>query len=1524
MPFSEATTRWFNASFPGPTSAQVGAWDSIAKGDNTLVVAPTGSGKTLSAFLWAIDRLASRHKNENKEDEPAGVQVLYISPMKALGVDVERNLRSPLAGVTQSALSLGLDAPQISVGVRSGDTSPQQRRRITTHPPDILITTPESLYLMLTSAASEVLASIETVIVDEVHAMAANKRGAHLSLSLERLDAILPKPAQRIGLSATVRPPQEVARFLGGTSSVTIVSPPNKPAFDITVEVPAQDMTDPPLPLATETDREAEHRLGSMWPSIEQSLYQRVMAEHSTIVFANSRRLAERLTNRLNEIHQQTIGTDDLLARVHHGSVSKEQREDVEEALKSGQLRCVVSTSSLELGIDMGLVDQVVQVDAPPSVSSGLQRIGRAGHHVGGVSRAVIYPTHRSKLLEVAGVVQRMREGDIETMRVLANPLDVLAQQTVAAVAMRDWNIDEWYRTVTRAAPYQSLPRSAFDATIDLLAGRYPSTEFAQLRPRLVWDRDSGTLSARPGSQRLAVTQGGTIPDRGLFRVVTAGEGDERSRVGELDEEMVYESRVGEVFTLGTTSWRIKEITKDTVQVVPAFGVPGKMPFWRGDSPSRPHELGQGIGELTGQIDRELQAGHWESASAELTGIGFDHFAAENTLAYVQEQREVAGVVPSDGSLLIEQTRDEVGDWRLVLQSPYGLAVHAPWALALGARVREQLGLEASAVASNDGIIVRLPDTEDDPPGPELFAFDPDEISAIVLDEITNSPLFAARFRECAARSLILGAGKPGKRSPLWQQRQRSASLLEVASRYPSFPVILEAVRECVQDVYDLDALTEIHRRLTDGRIRMRQSVTETPSPFAQAMLFGYVGAFLYEGDAPAGERRLAALSVDPTLLRELLGDVEMADILEQDAITQVELELQRLAAERRLSGSEGVADLLRTLGPLDLTEISNRIVDPSDEHSPLPAEQANKLVEELVETRRIIPVRIADQQRYAVIEDAGLLQQGLGIALPPGVPSVFLQLQADALTQLLSRYGTTHGPFTAAQAGERFGLGSAVVTQELTRLSQRRAFLEGRFTTRGDSAQSEWISVDVLRRIRSRSIALLRGSVEAVPQDVYASFLLNWQGVSDPSTGLDGLEAALELLDGLPLPASTWETMVLPVRVRDYRPSDLDALIGSGQVLWVGGGQLAKTDGWVSFHMRETAALTLPEPQAPDAGRESAIVKVLSDKGALFAPQLLEELREEYPLLSVAELAEALWSLAWKSLVTTDSPESLRAAIRGRRAAQKTSPSRGRPRRLRASFLSRVAVGTDAAAVMLEARLAGRWSMLPRPEPGEQQRFMAKVALLLDRYAIVTRGAVTAEPVSGGFSRAYGVLSELESAGLCRRGYLVEGLGGAQFAASGTVDRLRDYADQLASEGPGATRKAVVLSATDPANPYGAVLPWPELSGAEAVPETLKPRRNPGALVVLMNGHVCFYLERGGRTAADLVSTQLSAAEVEEMRQLCSGALARALAEARLNSFTLQKINGKPVTDSEWESPLLDAGFELKPKGLIWRKRAI
>ncbi|MFB9310222.1 ATP-dependent Lhr-like helicase [Agromyces hippuratus] len=1500
--FSPATRAWFTESFSAPTTVQNGAWQAISRGEHSLVVAPTGSGKTLAAFLWAIDRL----HHEGADAESTGTRVIYLSPLKALGVDVERNLRAPLVGIARTAAAHGLEVPEVSVGVRSGDTPPGERRRLVTHPPEILITTPESLFLMLTSAARETLRGVQTVIVDEIHALAGTKRGSHLALSLERLDELTAEPVQRIGLSATVRPHEEVARFLGGTRAVTIVAPASGKRFDLRVTVPVDDLSD----LAGETGA------GTVWPHVEEAILDEVLAHRSTIVFANSRRLAERLTARLNELWAEraaapvealtvpggtakrtpaemvgasgiTTGAPPVIARSHHGSVSKEERALVEDDLKSGRLRCVVATSSLELGIDMGAVDLVMQVESPPSVASGLQRLGRAGHQVGEVSKGLIFPKHRADVLHSAVVAERMIGGAIEELRIPANPLDVLAQQTIAATALDEWDVEAWFELVRRAAPYAALPRSAFDATLDLLAGRYPSDRFGELRARIVWDRDTGTIVGRRGAQRLAVTSGGTIPDRGMFGVFMVGEAGPGRRVGELDEEMVYESRVGDVFALGATSWRIQEITHDRVLVAPAFGEPGRLPFWKGDGIGRSAELGAAIGGFIA----ELSGAPASDALARSRAAGLDERAAVNLVKFIDDQRAATRVVPDATNLVVERFRDELGDWRIVLHSPYGMRVHAPWALAIGARVREQSGVDSNAVASDDGIVLRMPDTGDDPPGAELFAFEPAELSELVTANVGGSALFAARFRECAARALILPRSNPGKRSPLWQQRQRASQLLEVARDFPEFPIVLEAVRECLQDVYDLPALTRLAERIERRELRFVEVTTESPSPFASSLLFGYVGAFMYEGDAPLAERRAAALSLDPALLAELLGTVELRELLDPEVVDEVERMLQRLHPDRVARGDEGVADLLGDLGPLTADEVAARIDDETDAAAALAA---------LVAARRAAPVSFAGRSWFVAVEDVSRLRDALGVPIPPGLPEVFGEGVRDPLGDLVARYARTHGPFTAQAVAARFGIGQAVASAALARLGGERRVVEGEFLPHGSGL--EWCDSGVLRRIRRRSLAVLRNEVEPVEPRDFARFLPSWQHVGGKLGGVDGVAAVIEQLEGARIPASAWEAYVLPARVAEYRPGMLDELTASGEVLWAGTGSLGGDDGWISLHLAETAELTLPAPAAaPLDPLETELIAVLGGGGGFFFRQLAEAVGSE----DDRALADALWRLVWAGLVSNDTFAPVRGLLAGGGAHKTAAPT---PRaRLRAGSLSRrslaatVQAGRTAAARANPPRAAGRWSVLPLASSAATPRAHALGEALLERYGIVTRGSVMAEAHVGGFALAYRTLSGFEDSGRVRRGYFIDGQGGAQFATGAAVDRLR-----AAPKG-----EAVALAATDPANPFGAALDWPEVPGENAH----RPGRKAGAFVAVVDGEAVLYLERGGRTT--LVFTDDEAALAA-----ATAALATALTRGRTERLRVETVNGGAVFGSVLDRPLRAAGFRETPRGLRFDAR--
>ncbi|WP_329311646.1 DEAD/DEAH box helicase [Streptomyces sp. NBC_01262] len=1545
--FSPATRAWFTGAFHAPTAAQAGAWRAIAEESDVLVVAPTGSGKTLAAFLAALDRLAA---GPPPADTRRRCRVLYVSPLKALAVDVERNLRSPLTGLRQESVRLGLPEPEVRVGIRSGDTPPAERRALATRPPDILITTPESLFLMLTSATRDALRGVETVILDEVHAVAGTKRGAHLALSLERLDELLDRPARRIGLSATVRPVDEVARFLSPQRKVTIVQPPSEKKFDLSVVVPVEDLGElGGSPVADHSGAAAAgDQRPSIWPHVEERIADLVQAHRSTIVFANSRRLAERLCNRLNEIAYERAtgeplpdtgrppaeimaqsgaaqGAPPVLARAHHGSVSKEQRALVEEDLKAGRLPAVVATSSLELGIDMGAVDLVVQVESPPSVASGLQRVGRAGHQVGAVSTGVVFPKYRGDLVQSAVVTERMRIGAIESLRVPSNPLDVLAQQLVAMTALDVWDVDELLAVVRRAAPFAALPHSAYTAVLDMLAGRYPSDAFAELRPRLVWDRVANTVTGRPGAQRLAVTSGGTIPDRGLFGVFLAGADPKKGggRVGELDEEMVYESRVGDVFTLGTTSWRIEDITRDRVLVSPAPGVPGRLPFWKGDQLGRPLELGRAVGAFLREVGRLAPA----QARERLAAAGLDAWATDNVLAYLDEQRRACGHVPDDRTIVVERFRDELGDWRIVVHSPFGAQVHAPWALALGARLAERYGFDAQVMHADDGIVLRLPDadmlgmdlldmntdmdthmdpakqgagsdTEQSPVGAADVAFDKGEVEQLVTDQVGGSALFASRFRECAARALLLPRRSPGKRTPLWQQRQRASQLLQVASEFGSFPIVLEAVRECLQDVFDVPGLVELMGDIEARRVRLVEVTTPEPSPFARSLLFGYVAQFLYEGDSPLAERRAAALSLDSRLLAELLGQAELRELLDADVLAELERELQWLTEDRRAKDAEGVADLLRLLGPLTDEELGARGAEPGWARA-------------LESARRAIRVRIAGAEHWAAIEDAGRLRDALGTALPVGVPEAFTEPVKDPLADLLARYARTHGPFTSAEAARRFGLGTAVADGTLHRLAGPGRVVQGEFRPGG--AGHEWCDAGVLRRLRRRSLAALRHELEPVPPTTLATFLPQWQHVGTHGLrGLDGLVRAVEQLQGAAVPASALEKLVLPSRVSGYTPAMLDELTASGEVLWAGAGALPGKDGWLSLYPADSAPLLLASAQPLELSPlHRAVLDALGGGYGLFFRQIADHVRASGMETADPELADAVWDLAWSGRLTNDTLAPLRALLGSGRTAGSTAhrAPRAVPRGRYGSLAGRAPRAT--ASRTGPPTTAGRWSLLPAVEQDPTLRAHALTHVLLDRHGVVTRGAVAAEGIEGGFSAAYRVLAAFEETGQARRGYVVEGLGAAQFAMDGAVDRLRALSTTPLGQAPGTG--TVVLAAADPANAYGAALPWPE----QPPGVTHRPGRKAGALVVLVDGELTLYVERGGKT---LLAWPGEGEEADARLRAAVDALALAVRDGALGRLTVERTNGESALTSALGRALEAAGFHATPRGLRLR----
>ena len=1578
--------RWFEEVFSAPTRPQELGWPAIARGESTLILAPTGTGKTLTAFLWCLNRLMfeprddatavvppgkpatrTRAKRPSAPKLSGGCRVVYISPLKALAVDVERNLQSPLNGIRNLAERESVPVHVPEIALRTGDTPSRERSRFRRNPAEILITTPESLYLLLTSQSAASLATVDTVIVDEIHALVPTKRGSHMALSLERLEALTGRRVQRIGLSATQRPLEEVARFLGGAEPslprakrsspalpepsddtaeqiaeelaaegnaldhedddqagrvrfrpVTVVNAGEKKQLQLRIEVPVEDMARLGQPEELPSGAAAQGpKRTSIWSAIYPRLLELVRARQSTILFVNSRRVAERLAGALNDLASENI------ARAHHGSLAAPQRSEIEELLKAGRIKALVATSSLELGIDMGAVDLVIQIEAPPSVASGMQRIGRAGHQVGAVSEGVLFPKFRADLVACAAVTRAMHNGEVESTRYLRNPLDVLAQQIVAMVAVppspmstnadpsAGIEIDALFRIVRSCACYAELGRASFEGVLDMLAGRYPSDEFAELRPRITWDRVHGILTPRGGAKSLAILNGGTIPDRGTFGVFLNSGGAGAKRVGELDEEMVFESRTGETFLLGATTWRIEEITRDRVLVVPAPGEPGKMPFWHGDRAGRPIEFGQRIGELV----RELRA---LPRNAAISRLVREHdlapLAAENLIRFLVDQELATEQVPDDRTIVVERCRDELGDWRVCVMTPFGSRVHAPWAMAISARLKASGASDVETLWGDDGFVLRFPET-DAPPDTEFLLLDAAEATDLVLRQLGSTALFAAKFREAAARALLLPRRRAQGRAPLWAQRKRAYDLLAVASRFASFPILLEAYRECLREVFDMPAFLGTLRAIEQRRIRVHSVETRTPSPFAASLLFSYTANFIYEGDAPLAERRAQALTLDQDQLRELLGEADLRELLDADAIDSTEEQLQSLVEGYRARNADAVHDLLLRIGDLSQDELRMRCVD----------EQVVAGIARLEKARRVLLLSVAAEKRWIAMEDAGKYRDAIGSALPPGIPAAFTQRVPGAAQELLKRYARTHGPFTVSDAAGRFGLPVVQVESILRALAEDGRLLEGGFRPGG--VHREFCDAEVLRLIRRKSLAKLRKEVEPVAQPVLARFATHWQGLLTPRRGMDSLLDAIEMLQGTPLTASLLETEILPARVTKYEPAMLDTLAAAGEVMWAGVSPMGERDGRIALYLTDRFAELWP-PQAlrpndePLTAKEQEVLAALGRVGASFFADLHGAVGGGYP----GETLDAVWSLVWRGLVSNDNFH----ALRGYLAKPVTNARQQRRPHNQQAFRSRRATPPSAH---------GRWSLLERrgEEPNVTTWAHAMAQQMLERHGLLVREAASAESVPGGFSALYPVLRGLEEGGRIRRGYFVEGLGATQFALPAAVDLLRSL-----RQPPDANKTEVVqLAALDPANPYGAIIPWrPRTPGEEISAATpgseISPTpdgdgrshilaRTASARVVLRNGDLLAYLRSSG---GDL---QVFLPEEEPDRSNAARDLAQFLSargQQRMRApggerrgIHIPTINGEPSAHDFMARFFVEAGFVAGPAGLHLRR---
>jgi ATP-dependent helicase Lhr and Lhr-like helicase len=1536
--FHPVTAEWFRAVFDRPTAPQRLGWPAIARRESTLILAPTGTGKTLTAFLWCLDRLMLPRNPEDAAPEMQGCRVVYISPLKALAVDVERNLRAPLAGIADMARERGISFRTPEIAVRTGDTPQRERARFRRHPSEILITTPESLYLLLTSESAASLRSVETVIVDEIHALVPTKRGAHLALSLERLEAITEGRLQRIGLSATQRPLEEVAHFLSGVDApaklrsdakdmltalehewtsdeeavqrfrpVTIVNASEPKRLELKVEVPVEDMAR--LGLVEESTNGAaaskSPKRTSIWSAIHPRLLEIIHQRQSTLIFVNNRRTAERLAGALNDLAQEP------LARAHHGSLAATQRTEIEELLKAGSIRALVATSSLELGIDMGAIDLVIQIEAPPSVASGMQRIGRAGHHVGATSDGVIFPKYRADLVACAAVTRAMHEGLVEATRYLRNPLDVLAQQIVATVAqppalavprrrgqqpvMAEIGVEELFTLVRSAAPFASLTRAAFVGILDLLAGRYPSDEFAELKPRITWDRVANVLTPREGAKSVAILNAGTIPDRGLYGVFLHG-ADKPVRVGELDEEMVFETKTGETFVLGASTWRVVEITHDRVLVSPAPGEPGKVPFWHGDLAGRPLEFGRRIGALVRELGEM-------PANAALSRLVREHDlepqAAENLIRYLADQQNATVTVPDDRNIVIERIRDEMGDWRVCVLTPFGSRVHAPWAMAAAGRIRAAGGPDVETMWADDGFVLRFPDT-DAAPDAGLLLLDKNEAANLVLRQLGATSLFAAKFRESSARALLLPRRRPQGRAPLWQQRKRAYDLLSVAARYPSFPMLLEAYRECLRDVFDIPAFLEVLRAIEKRELHVHVADSRSPSPFASSLLFSYVANYIYDGDAPLAERRAQALSIDQEQLQDLLGDADLRELLDADAISEVEDQLQALTETQRVRSADGIHDLLLRLGDLSYAELERRLASPDLMAS----------LKGLMRAGRILEVKIAREKRLIAVEDAARYRDALGIALPPGIAPSLLEPVTAPVLELVRRYARTHGPFTAQEAARRLGLNLRPVEAALHSMVLDGRVIEGGFRPAG--VHREWCEAEVLRQIRRKSLARLRKEIEPVDQRMLARLETHWQGVLQRRRGLDALLDTIENLQGTPLPASLIESAILPARLQKYSPADLDTLIAAGEVVWCGLDPLGERDGRIAFYLADKVATLLPprnrreEPLLND--KEQGILDQLARSGAMFFAQLHDALGGGYS----GETLNALWNLVWRGLITNDTLHALRAYV-----AWPSTAKTGKREHNQPAFRSRRTTPPSAQ---------GRWVLVSQPDrstrAGQTEWSHAQALQILNRYGIVTRETVAQENIPGGFSAVYDVLKALEESGRVRRGYFVAGLGGAQFALPSAVDLLRSLRNTAQPNKP----EMIALAATDPANVYGSQLRWPLVPEGPADTSAHSLTRSVGASVILRNGELIAYMRRNNpnlyvflpmdepdrSSAARDLANFLAGSAQETMRQDESG---------RHSGLLFSTVNGLAIHEHWLARFLLDAGFHPAPMGFNVRR---
>ncbi len=1408
----ELAGTWFRETFGEPTPAQELAWPALARSESALVVAPTGSGKTLAAFLVFLDRLAREPDRERD-----GVKVLYVTPLKALGNDIHRNLEVPLEGMTRLAERLGKPAPGITIGIRSGDTPQKERDRLTRKPPDVLITTPESLYLMLTSErAAKTLGSVEAVIVDEVHALAPNKRGTHLTVSLERLAWLTGRPFQRVGLSATVRPAERVAAWLGGQERrtdrpVQVLDSGGRKEIDLTVASPVEDFRELPGE--------------SVWPSIFDELHRLVREHHSTLIFVNNRRLAERAARQINE------RAGEELARVHHGSLSREKRYEVEALLKAGKLPAMVSTSSMELGIDIGAIDLVVQIESPKSVTSGLQRVGRAGHLVGEVATGRIIPKIRADLVDAAAVARGMLRREIETTEVPEGCLDILAQQIAATVSAGEWTDQQLFELMRGAYPFRELDRGRFEAVLGMLSGQYPAARFGELRPRVVWNRSNGEVRARPGTRMLAVTNGGAIPDRGYYRVVHGGTG---ARLGELDEAFVFEMIPGDSFVLGSAVWRLDHIDRDEVVVTEAPGAMPSMPFWHGEQAGRPYEQGVRFGEFLAEAGKRLDDPDVDAWLREECAL--DELAAANLRTFLTEQRDASGELPTHKAIVIEEFDDELGDRRVVVHSPFGSRVHQAWMLVVRARIRDAENLDVEAVAVDDGFMLRLPGRESPVPIDLITQLPGDEeLDELLLRELQVSPIFGVLFRESAARALLLPRRGPDRRTPLWLQRIRAQDLMQLVKRYGEFPILLEAYREAWDDLLRVRDFRKVADGLRSGEIAVRHVVSDVPSPFAFHFLFDYQMENRYVGDYPRAEWRTQLLAVDRDLLSRVVRPDALRELLDAGAIERVEALLQRMDDRSKPRTIDELADVLAALGDLDDEEMRARA-----------GSRWREMAEALVEDGRAARVGVGGARRWVPADHADEYD-----AMAAG--------DRASMVAVLRRHLAGHGPVTAAELADRYGVPEGEITATLMELRSDGQVSTGEFRPGGTTR--EWVDTDNLKRIHRETLQVLRKEIQPVDPERYADLLLS-QAVEMPGTE-GGARLVLDRLAGVPVPAAALVPEILAPRFRHGDVAAVESLVRVGEYLWQG-----LPGRRVALFPRVGAERLLRRPTEVKSESARSVEALLAERGASFLSEVARDAG-----LPEQDALKGLFQLAWAGRVTNDALTGIQ------------EPGRARARR-----------GTRAERLGESHRipLYGRWSLLPAPVEDPADAAEAWSERLLAVYGVVAREIASAADVPVPWPLMVDALTTMEAQGRIRRGYFVRALSGIQFALPATVDRLR-------AEPRSGVR---LVAVADPANAYGAILPL-----AADVP--YRPSRVPGSWLVTRDGVPTIAVEGWGRRVVPLSNGEVGPG-LEQLRDL---ALRRPGGRLAVESW-----GEEPVIGSSGEGLLAAAGFSAGPRRMTYR----